>query len=166
MRRPNKLSYCLLLGPVAAFCATPVYAQAITTGQNPLDNAAAAGARAPGDMVISGVAQAVDFGNAGQSGVQITETAPPTSVRAQALADSFELLFQQLNQAILLFHNLLALRGGQTPSASGLPSIPGLGDADLSDLTGQTGGRRKLAPQIESPTRTPKPRPPATTKYR
>ena len=137
---------------VAAVCHASADAQVITNGQNPLDNAAAAGARAPGDMVGAGLAQAFIIHDDARAGPDITETERPTSVRAQALADSIAILFEQLNQAIVAFHNLLLLRGGSSPSVSGLPSMPGVGSTDL-----QPGGRRKASRRVAPSSRPVKP---------
>lgn len=158
MNRTVMLKYCAAPVLFTVICLAPAEAQVITSGQNPLDNAAAAGARAPGDMVIAGVAQAAAFANAGRAGVEITETTRPTSVRAQALADSIAILFEQLNQAIAAFQSLLLLRSGSSPSVFGLPSILGTGGTDSGGTAEPSGGRRKLTRRDVLPSRTTKSR--------
>ena len=160
MKRENAFRH--LIAPMLAsfFCAAPTAGQVITNGQNPLDNAAAAGARAPGNMVAAGVAQAFGIHDDARAGHEITETETPTSVRAQALADSIAILFEQLNQAITAFHNLLLLRGGRTPTITGVMPASGTG-GDLTNLLGQSGGRRKSARQIDTGLKTPASRAPS-----
>lgn len=113
------------------------YSQAIVGAQTALDNAAAAGSRSPGDMVSAGVAQAMDFANRAAAGTVITEPAPGTSPRAQLLSDTMQILFDQLNQAILLFNTLLRQRAG----LSTLPS----GSGKLGSLLGSVNSRKKAA---------------------
>ena len=88
------------------------FGQALVGGQTALDNAAAAGARSPGNMVSAGVGQAVNFGN---HVTVITDQGPQTSLRAETIAASLQILFDQLNQALLLFHNLILAQAGRSP---------------------------------------------------
>ncbi|MBU0717802.1 MAG: hypothetical protein KJ749_06090 [Planctomycetes bacterium] len=137
MNVTEKAAWILAMGVLIAFgLGTPASAQVLTTGQSALDNVAAAGARAPGNMVSAGVARAQEAANAPR-GITITEVAPTTSIRAQALAQSLGIVFDQLNQAITLFANLLLARAGG-------PAI--VDQSTLSDLTSgtetSTGGRR------------------------
>ncbi len=93
------------------------FEQGFSYGQTALDNArsGAVRSRAPGRMVNAGVAQAIAFGGAARAGIPITETSRPKSFRTDALTRSITLIFEQLNQAISLFHNLLLARAGKPP---------------------------------------------------
>jgi len=86
--------------------------QAIVGAQTASDNAAGAGGRAPGDMVAAGVAQSIAF--SGHVTI-ITEPDSAMNPRADAIAASLDILFQQLNIAIAAFHNLLLARAGLSP---------------------------------------------------
>jgi len=98
--------------------ANPGFGQSLAPAQTALDNAAAAGARSPGNMVTAGVAQHQAFG--GHVTV-ITEAGPPeVEPFRQAIVASLEILFEQLNQALLLFHNLLLARAGRPPALPGI----------------------------------------------
>ena len=94
------------------------FGQTLAPAQTALDNAAAAGSRSPGNMVSAGVAQHQAFG--GHVTV-ITESGPPeVEPFRQVIVASLEALFEQLNQALVLFHNLLLARAGRPPALSGL----------------------------------------------
>ena len=94
------------------------FGQSLVGGQTALDNTAAAGARSTGNMVGAGVAQHQAFG--GHVTV-ITEGGPPeVEPFREAFVASLELLFEQLNDALLLFHNLLLARAGRPPAIPGL----------------------------------------------
>lgn len=114
-----------------AFGAT-AYGQNNVAGNTALENARAGAARgrAPGNMVSAGVAQAQAAANFARAGIEITETSRPTSWRTEFLVDAIETVFEQLNQAIALFSNLLVLRAG------GEPGIP----VDLSPDTSENDG--------------------------
>ncbi len=103
---------------VAVVLATqaPAQSQVIIDGQTAFENASAGSiaARAPGNMVNAGLARAQDFANNAAAGVQITETGHPTSIWAQALADSITIILDQVNLAILFVRNQLLLRAGDT----------------------------------------------------
>ena len=103
---PMKLSM-LIAAIVCLITVGSATAQEFPSGQSAADSVRSVGARAPGNMVRAGVAQALNFGNAARAGIQITETSLVTSIRAQALADSIGIIFQQINEALVLFHNLL-----------------------------------------------------------
>lgn len=108
--------------PVAMFLlvfADHGFGQALVGGQTALDNAGGAGARSPGNMVSAGVAQTLDFG--GHVTIITEQAATDGGLLAQTIAASLDILFEQLNQALLLFHNLLLARAGRPPA------IPGLG---------------------------------------
>lgn len=99
---------------VVVCCGAPAFAQVIISGQTALDNAAAAGARAPGRMVNQGLAQARAAAVAGRAPINITAQ-PTPSLHAQILSDSIRLIFQQINQAVLLLQNLVLARAGRPP---------------------------------------------------
>lgn len=97
--------------------------QVIISGQNAFVNVGSAGARAPGLIAQSGVARFSAFG----APVRITDPSRPTSVRAQALADSIDIVFRNLNVALTLLENLLLARANLTPlptSANGSSTGP------------------------------------------
>lgn len=104
----------LLVAAVVVVPAWTVEAQVITTpGQVRISSGgAAAGFRAPGNMVSNGVARAKGFTPNPLAIIEITETEPTTSLRAQLLADSISIIFQQVNNAIYVFNNLIRARGG------------------------------------------------------
>jgi len=88
-------------------------------------------------MVDAGVVAALNFSDRARAGVEITETEPPTSIRAQLLADVIAEVFEQINQLITLFDNLLRARAGQPPVISA-------DTVSISDTDSETGasGRR------------------------
>lgn len=94
------------------------FGQSLVGGQTALDNTAAAGARSPGNMVGAGVAQHLNFG--GHVTVITEQGASDGGLLAQTIAASLDILFEQLNQALLLFHNLLLARAGRPPAIPGL----------------------------------------------
>ena len=121
------------------------FGQSLAPAQTALDNAAAAGTRSPGNMVSAGVAQHQEFG--GHVTV-ITEPGGPPEVEPfrQAIVASLEVLFEQLNQALLLFHNLILARAGRPP-ALGLKAVR-IEDPQPGNLVGsallQAKARRSL----------------------
>ena len=86
-------------------------------GQRALDNsrAGAVAFRAPGNLVSAGVARLQTATALAQAPITITATGPQFSARAQLLAESIRIVFEQLNQAFTLFNNLLLARAGRTP---------------------------------------------------
>jgi hypothetical protein len=107
----------LLASVAAMFTAASAQGQGVITGF-PVNENVRGGAlhqRAPGNMVRAGVARAQEFANAAAAGVEITETADETSVWSNALAESIATVFNQLNLAIVGFHNLLLARAGRPP---------------------------------------------------
>lgn len=110
LRRLTSVSLLAVVLPLVF--ASHGFGQTLAPAQTALDNAGAAGARAPGIMVGAGVAQAVSFGN---HVTVITEQGAQTSPRAETIAASLQILFDQLNQALLLFHNLILAQAGRPP---------------------------------------------------
>ncbi len=123
-----KIGCSTKLGVVAvaawAWAAQVSYGQIGPPGQLARDNArgGAIRVRAPGRMITAGIARAIDFSNRAQAPVQITETAPPVSIRAQLIADALDIVFAQLNESLRVFTNLLLVRAGRPPAAA--PSLP------------------------------------------
>lgn len=125
------------LGIVAAFGFTCPTAQAQQEldggGRTALENARGGEVRrrSPGNMVQAGVAQAEMFGRGAAIGVDVTDTEEPPSIFAELLAESITFLFEQVNEAIDMFTNLLLLRAGESPDLSSLTgSLPTSSAAD------------------------------------
>ena len=107
-------SASVVVGTFLLVFSNPGFGQSIAGQQTALDNAADAGSRSPGNMVTAGVAQHQAFG--GHVTV-ITESGPPVPEPfPQIIAASLEALFDQLNEALLLFHNLILARAGRPPA--------------------------------------------------
>lgn len=111
-------SACLVAVVVLCFWGSPVMAQIGPPGQSAADNnrAGAVALRAPGNMVIAGVARLQQQTNLAQAPITITETGREISIRKQLLIDSINIIFEQVNDALSLFGNLLLLRAGRTPT--------------------------------------------------
>jgi len=108
-----------LIAAVAAIligtCADGAFARA---GENQAVRANVSGgavrSRAPGNMISAAVGRYQLAHNAALAGVEIVDT-PEPSIASMALAESLGILFQQLNNAIVAFHNLLLARAGRPP---------------------------------------------------
>jgi hypothetical protein len=98
----------------------------------------AAGGRSPGLMVSDGLARARGIEPRPLAAIEITET-DATSARSQLIADLLQTVFEDLNLAIVGFHNALLARAGRPPvipvslfqspnNTGGTPAID-LGDA-------------------------------------
>ncbi len=109
---------CSFAFVVLCFCGSPALAQIGPPGQSAADNsrAGAVGLRAPGNMVIAGVARLQQQTRLAQAPITITEAAREISIRKQLLIDSINIIFEQVNDALSLFGNLLLLRAGRTPT--------------------------------------------------
>ncbi len=109
-------------------------------GQSARENArgGAVAALAPGNLVVTGVAQALQAADIARAGVDIVATERPTSIGDQLLAETIRIVFDQLNQAIVLFENVLRARAGRQLVIPG-GIIPGLDDEGLQDLADQAG---------------------------
>ena len=105
-------SVCL----VAAAAAEQSSAQVvITPGAVRFDSkGGAAGARSPGRMVLDGVVRAAELKPRPLAPIEITETRT-TSTRTQLIVDLIEIVFRDLNLAIVGFHNALLARAGRPP---------------------------------------------------
>ena len=105
-----------LLLPVllALTCSATAYGQNNVAGNTALENArsGAVRGRAPGNLVVAGTARAQAAARFARAGIEITETSLPVSWQTEFLVDAIEIVFEQLNQAIALVANVLALRAG------------------------------------------------------
>jgi hypothetical protein len=144
MAQRNSLLWAVALPAVFVLCF-----EATTRGQNnvagntALENARAGSVRgrAPGNIVTAGVARAQNAANFARGGVEITETSRPVHWRVDFLVEAINIVFEQVNQAIALFANLLAVRAGGEPviAADFLQNLPQdvaptLDDVDLNAL--------------------------------
>lgn len=119
-----------LIAIVVCVSATSAKAQVITAGNiQDTASAGAAAARAPGNMVSAGVTRALERAPQALGTIRITETARSRPI-SEVVAATLNTFFDQLNNAVLLFINLLRARDGLAPI------IPGLGDL----LDGGAGG--------------------------
>jgi len=133
-----------MIGVLGYVFASPAFGQlggfptqTVPPGSFAHENVSGARSRAPGNLVSAGVARARAANNSGVQGFEITETDNgDPSFWTEFLTRAIPIVFGQINQAIVLFENLLLARAGQPPS------IPG-GDAsglNLGNLTGAAGG--------------------------
>jgi hypothetical protein len=113
----------------------------VTLGGRPDDNVAAAGARSPGTMVNIGVVRSQLGSQFAQSPIEITDPTPTDpEPRHVFLSEAIEILFEQLNETLLYFENLLRERAGLDPREPEDGSITGVvtsGDDD-SPVRGAT----------------------------
>jgi len=150
MLRAKPLTVSFFTGLVVLSLSTPAFAQVMAPGMTPLEavSSGAVRSRAPGNMVTAGVAAALALADAARGGVEITETACPTSIRAQLLADSIAAVFEQLNQLLVGFTNLLLARAGLTTPAS---PTGGLEDGAPGDTDHTGEGRRSISGIVAPP---------------
>jgi len=156
---------CGLLAAIALCWSGTAGAQDIIEGGTALENSrgGAVRERAPGRMVTAGVSRAQEFQNSIRGGIEITEPAPVSSPRSELLAESIAAVFNQINLAIVGFHNLLLARAGRpavipesiiasvptddddgrTDDADNADDFGGvdLGGLDIGGLLDQFGGR-------------------------
>ncbi len=138
------LMSCRAGAVLLAFCGLPVaYGQVSPPGRSAQENASsgAVASRAPGNLVTAGVARTLQAADLARAGVEITETERPTSIGDQLLADSIEIVFSQLNQAIVLLENLFLAQVGQPPviPTNVITGSNGAGASDLGALSNQLG---------------------------
>lgn len=142
MKRHSNILRQLTLGVLGLFAAGSTalaqtsgssFPPALNTEQNPLRNvsAGALAGRSPGNLVSAGVARTLAAADFGRSIIEITEEPPGPDPKATLLADAIKTVFDQLNQALLLFENVLRIRAGLPPRVP--IDIPGV---DTGDLTG------------------------------
>jgi len=148
-RRRRCGNLLVILSAAMLWTTPPATAQTILDGFPVLDNvsAGALSARSPGNMVSAGVARSLAAADFARSPVEITETSTPVSPRVVFLVDAVEIIFEQIDRAILLFENLLRLRGGLAPALPGGVTLPPTtsddgesGSTDLGSLADLLGG--------------------------
>ncbi len=126
-------SFVVWVGFVSLLAFTSVGQAQEILGGTAADNVSggALAARAPGRMVNAGIGRSVGFAEFARSVPNITDLdSGELSPRQMFLVDAIDIVFDQLNLAILGFHNLFLARAGEPPY------IP----ADmLSDLLDQVG---------------------------
>ena len=100
-----------------AVCLIALTTSISVQGYTPLDNirAGALADRSPGSMVSDGVDRAMEAAWFARNGIEITETESSTSVTAQVTTQVMATVFDQINLAIVAFHNLLLARAGRAP---------------------------------------------------
>lgn len=99
----------------AMWMALPASGQVLIDGGSASNNASggAVRGRAPGQRVDAGIAEHQNFGGA----PEVTDPAPDEDAARQfLLVESINTVFDQINEAILLFRDLLLLRAGRTPT--------------------------------------------------
>jgi hypothetical protein len=87
-------------------------------------------------MVSAGVARTLIKANEGRGIIEITEEPPAPDPKATFLIEAIESVFEQINQAILLFENLLRARAGLPPRVP--IDLPSNGDTTNGDTDGDT----------------------------
>ncbi len=145
MKRVRSRIWAVLLGFtfLSAGAAAPGqepggdFPPAINTEQNPLRNVRASGSRAPGQMVNAGVTRTLAAASFARRVIEITEPMPEPDAKATFLIEAIEIVFEQLNNAILLFENALRLRAGLPPRVPiDLTPTPPTDTTDQGDATG------------------------------
>jgi len=108
---PTSLALSALL---VSSLAAPSSGQLAPGGRTALEAArgGAVRSRAPGNMVSAGVAAAITFSDAARAGLEITATSRETSIRDQAIADSIDIIFEQLNTLLVFLDAALQARAG------------------------------------------------------
>lgn len=135
------ISWCVVCS--MALCIT-AEAQLAIPGNTALENVTAAGARAPGNMTIAGIARAKNTFNSFRARNVISETEQPTPPHAVFYAEAIEIIFNQLNDLLFFLHNLSLIQAGEDP----LPPPPddstdGTGDDTDGGRDGGRGGGRR-----------------------
>lgn len=126
-------------------------AQTLIQGRTAFDNANAAGARAPGNLVSAGLARAQDAAAQGRSVHEITET-PSTTPGPQRgfLISAATIISEQVNQLVLfLTDRFLARAGFDTSLAAGLLAAGSGTLGDLLDSLG-TDGQAGAADNVDA----------------
>lgn len=90
-------------------------AQLAPVGNTALENVKAIGARTPGRMVSAGVGRALEAFDTFRAGPVISETARPTPIHAQFLAEAIDIIFDQLNDLFFFLRNLALIDAGEDP---------------------------------------------------
>lgn len=115
-----------LLAALPAAAQTNEWGQ-VTLGGRPDQNVRAAGARTPGSMVNAGVARGQLASQFAQAPIEITDPTPTDlEPRQEFLIDAIEILFEEFNELLLFFGNLLRERAGLDPAAPEAGTITGV----------------------------------------
>ena len=128
---------CILATALSAF------AQIGPPAQRAIDNVSGGAIRlmAPGNMVSAGVGRMSEFRDQAQAPIEIVETERPVSLRAQTLSAAIEIVFEQINEALVLLHNLILVRAGRDPQLPGTTAATGKVDsARMIDTAPRTAG--------------------------
>ncbi len=131
----------LAFGSLAVGQVAPAFPPVLNTEQNPLRNvgAGALAGRSPGNMVSAGVARTLAAADFGRSIIEIDEPLAGPDPKATFLVDAIEIVFDQLNRAILLFENALRLRAGLPPRVPIDFNVPSTDDGSQVDGTVDAG---------------------------
>ncbi len=128
---------CILGLSGSAFAQTSGFGMHIIRTR-PAQSVVSTGARAPGTMVNSAVARTLANAAAARPFIEITEVHEPGSEpRHEFLIETIEIVFEQVDTALLFFENLLRARAGLPPR---VPEVPG-GNNDDEDPRNPRGGR-------------------------
>lgn len=112
MKRTTTRIFLLVVG-ICLVTASDASAQSIILGGTADVNSRAAGARAPGNMVITGVARAQDAAAAARASGRITATSSTTMGTLELFRiDAVQILSDQLIEFTIFFGNLLLERAG------------------------------------------------------
>jgi hypothetical protein len=154
-KRAYGVGLLVLLTVTLGGLSTAAYGQNNVAGRTALQNAqnGPVQGRAPGNMVAAGIAQAQMAADFAKTPIPITETSRPTPPRVTFLVEAIDIVLEQLNQAIALIANLLAVRSGGEELAldnlvSGLlpdeVSTPATGTSEepIDGRSPTTGGRK------------------------
>ena len=114
---------------------------AINTEQNPFRNLSgvALAARSPGKMVTSGLVRTQTAMSLARGIIEITEPLAGPDPKATFLSKAIEILFEQLNNTLLVIGNALLERAGLPPLAPSDVSIPST-DTNNESNTNPAGG--------------------------
>ena len=136
MSRRLGLMICAACLVLAAAAEQSVAQVVITPGAvREASRGGAAGARSPGRMVSDGLARARGVEPRPLAPIEITET-QATSARSQLIVDLLEIVFRDLNLAIVGIHNALLAQAGRSPviPASIIPTTTGVDGSSGIDL--------------------------------
>ena len=115
---------------------------AINTEQNPSRNlsGAALAARSPGKLVTAGLVRTQTAMSLARGIIEITEPLAGADPKATFLSKAIEILFEQLNNTLLVIGNALLERAGLPPLAPSDVSPPSTDTTDGSGANPAGGG--------------------------
>lgn len=137
------VSFALLLSVPALGQSSAPNDPSNVAGFTAQENSDAAGIRAPGRMVQAGIGRQQTAIVSPRFGFNITETSFPLNPRQVFLIDAIQIVFNQLNQAIVLFQNALLARAGEPPvippsllptGTLGTPGTQGTGNTPVTPV--------------------------------